>query len=399
MRWLLLFSSLASCAPSPSAELLAVRAEFTDEELRRLLACAPIPAVEDSTNAVLGDEQAFMLGRALFYDPRLSAEGDTSCATCHDPTRDWTDGRRHLVGEFGGPRDTPSLWNAALNRWQFWDGRSDSLWAQALSPIENPLEMGGDRAAVAALLAEDSQLTGLYEEVFGPMPAGDVDGVFANVGKAIAAFEALILTRETPFDRFVAGLASGDPEDLGALSEDARAGAKLFFGPARCHMCHHGPELSDREFHDIRVPSIGPVEDGRYGGIAKVQQDPFNGLGEHSDDPVGARTKLSYLTRNPHQRGEWKTPGLRNVARTAPYMHSGIYPDLDSVLEHYSTLADAPPPVHPGGEQILVALDLSDQEKRSLLAFLEALSSPPPEPYLLPPGGPGQSSPHRREDI
>jgi cytochrome c peroxidase len=388
MRSLLLLTVLVACGKVPSPEVASIRAEFSAEELERLLRCAPLPAPVDATNGVLLDDQAFELGHTLFYDPRLSGDGATSCATCHDPARDWTDGRVHRVAASGVERNTPSLWNTALNRWFFWDGRADSLWAQALGPIENPMEMGGDRAAVAALVAADADLRGRYSAVFGQPPddrtAAAVDEVFANVGKALAAFEARILTEDTPFDRFVRGLGSGDAEDLAALGPRARAGARLFFGSARCHLCHHGPQLSDLEFHDIRIASASPPEAGRHAGIAQVLRDPFNGLGAHSDDAEGARTKLAYLTRTGHQRGEWKTPGLRNVARTAPYMHSGVYPDLAAVLEHYSTLQDAASPAHPGGERILVPLDLSEQDKSDLLAFLEALSSPPAHADLLP---------------
>ena len=374
---------------SPGPEWIALRSRFSDQQWARMLRTADLPTPSDPTNRVFHDEAAFRLGRALFYEPRLSGNGQLSCASCHDPHKDWSDGRTLAVGLEQVDRNTPSLWNSALNRWQFWDGRADSLWAQALQPIEHPQEMGGSREAVARLVLNDPQLHGLYLEAFGPAPEGlddpqAVDRVFAQVGKALAAFEGRILTQSTPFDRFVDGLRTGDPEDLAALEPLAVEGARLFFGQARCHLCHHGPLLSDMEFHDIELPRQGPPPLARYGGIAKLLRDPFNGRGLHSDDVVTGHERLAYLARTPHQRGEWKTPGLRNVARTAPYMHNGVYASLDEVLEHYSTLSDAPTRSHADARRVLEAVHLSASQLQALKAFLQSLSSPAPPPELLP---------------
>ena len=374
---------------SPGPEWQALRAQFSDQQWARIIRTAELPTPNDSTNGVFHDEAAFVLGRALFYEKRLSGNGEVSCASCHDPALDWSDGKALAEGLEEIDRHTPSLWNSALNRWQFWDGRTDSLWSQALQPIEHPKEMGGSRKEVAKLVLNDPELRTLYLETFGPAPEqmddpNNVERVFVQVGKALAAFEARILTPPTPFDQFVSGLQTGDPEDLAALNPLAVEGAGLFFGEARCHLCHHGPLLSDMEFHDIELPREGAPEPARHGGVAKLLTDPFNGRGQHSDDVEAGRERLAYLNRTPHQRGEWKTPGLRNVARTAPYMHNGVYASLDEVLAHYSTLSDAPARSHADTQRVLEPGHFDDAQLQALKAFLQALSSPPPHSSLLP---------------
>ncbi len=368
----------------------ALRAQFSDQEWARLLRTANLPAPSDPTNKVFHDDAAFRLGRALFYEKRLSGNGELSCASCHDPARDWTDGKALAVGLEQVDKHTPSLWNSALNRWQFWDGRADSLWSQALQPIEHPKEMGGNREEVAELVLTDPDLRALYLEAFGPAPQElsatlTAERVFVQVGKALAAFEGRILTAATPFDQFVSGLQTGDPEDLAALDPLAIVGAKLFFGEAGCHLCHHGPLLSDMEFHDVELPREGAPEPARHAGVGRLLTDPFNGRGQHSDDVEAGRERLAYLNRTPHQRGEWKTPGLRNVARTAPYMHNGVYASLDEVLEHYSTLSDAPARSHTDAKRVLEAGQFDGSQLQALKAFLQSLSSPPPPSELLPP--------------
>jgi len=363
---------------------------FSAQELQRLLAASPLPPPPaDPTNAFADDPAAAELGRALFYDERLSGDGTRSCASCHDPQRGWSDGLPTAVGRQALDAHTPTLWNAAYQRWLFWDGRADSLWAQALQPIEGERELGGSREAVAALLAADPQLGAAWVAAFGSAAGEtDVDTVFANVGKALAAFERRIVTGETPFDRFARGLETGDARDLAALGEDARAGAKLFFGRARCHLCHQGPAFSDLEFHDVRVPvdAAAPPPAGRYAGIGAVLADPFNGLGAFSDDAGEAsREKLLYLARTPHARGEFKTPGLRNVALAAPYMHAGQYATLAEVVAHYATLEDAAPVQHPDAEDVLIPLNLTAREQAQLVEFLNALTSGPPPVDLLDP--------------
>jgi cytochrome c peroxidase len=378
---------------------------------------------------VYADPRAARLGQFLFYDARFSASGDVSCATCHDPARGFADGKH--FGQARGPvleRHTPSLWIAAYNRWFFWDGRADSLWSQALKPLEEPREHGATRLGIAHALHADADLRRAYEELFGPLPPLDdaarfppagrpvpdapddpqarawagmepadqaaVDLVFANTGKALAAYERLLVSRAAPFDAFVAGVRAGDLYQQLALSQEARGGLRLFVGKARCVLCHSGPNFTDREFHDNRVPPLKPgprLDAARYDGIPLVQAVPFIGVGAFSDAPEGeARDKVGFLLRAGHNWSEFKTPTLRNAVLTAPYMHQGQLATLDDVLAYYNTLATAVPSHHQG-ERTLVPLDLGPQELSDLRAFLESLVDAriapellrqPPTPYL-----------------
>jgi len=401
---------------------------FTADEVRAVLTLSPLPALPpDPTNRVADDPRAARLGQFVFFDPRFSGDGKVSCATCHQPERAFTDGK-HLAdaGRAARPgaatntgadprpaleRHTPSLVNVAYNRWFFWDGRADSLWSQPLHPLEEPREHATTRLAIAHAVHDDPELKRAYEELFGPLPAladarrfplngkpGEpaydamdaadrqaVDRVFADVGKAIAAYERRLVARSSPFDDFVAGVRAGDLERQRALDPAARAGLRLFVGAARCILCHSGPTFSDREFHDNRVPTLdgGPRRDpGRHRGMATVLADPFNGAGAFSDAPDGpARDKLHYLPRATDHWSEFKTPSLRNVALTAPYMHQGQLATLDDVLAYYNTLERAVPSHSP--ERTLIALHLQPEQLAALRAFLESLTDVRLDPSLL----------------
>lgn len=398
--------------------------EFTEAERAILLELSPVPEPRaDPTNAFAADEGAARLGQALFFDARLSADGTIACATCHQPERDWTDGKALARGLEGLPRNTMSLWNVAHNRWFFWDGRKDTLWSQALAPLEDPREHGTSRLAILHLLAEDAGYARAYHDVFGPLPEGlarwpragravpaepehphavawaaltsaeqgAVDRAFANVGKALAAFQRRVASRPAPFDRFVEGLREDAPDKLAALGPAARRGAKLFVGRARCVFCHDGPLFTDLEFHDNRVP-VGEEggDPGRKLGVRRLRADPFNSRSAFADDGgETGRLKLGLLYEDSHGGKLFKTPSLRNVARTAPYMHEGQLATLAEVVRFYSRLENATPDV--SGERILQPLGLSDDEEADLVAFLESLSDagvpaelggPPPTPFV-----------------
>ncbi|MBL8842786.1 MAG: hypothetical protein JNL90_14810 [Planctomycetes bacterium] len=394
---------------------------FTPEELRAAQKLSPLPPPPpDPTNRVADDPRAARLGQFLFFDGRLSASGAISCATCHRPELAFTDGRP--LGDAGAAsggaarpldRHTPTLLNSAQQRWWFWDGRADSLWAQALHPLEEPREHASSRLAIAHLLHDDAALRRAYEALFGPLPdladrgrfppagrpgeaaydamAPDdrlaIDRLFANVGKALAAYERRLRSDDSPFDRFIADVRAGRVGETSGFGAAEREGLRLFVGAARCVRCHSGPNFTDREFHDNRVPTRtgDPRRDpGRQRGIPLVQDDPFNGAGRHSDAPEGAAAeKLRYLPRMSDSFGHMKTPTLRDVARTAPYMHQGQFATLDEVLAYYDTLERAVPTHSP--ERTLTALRFTPEQLAALRAFLESLSGAPLDPALLAP--------------
>ncbi|HEX5010827.1 MAG TPA: cytochrome c peroxidase [Planctomycetota bacterium] len=398
----LLLACLAAGDP-PAPPLL----DFTPEELARILQQSPLPsAPPDPTNRVESDPRAQRLGQFLFFDPRLSANGAVACATCHQPARSFSDGLPFAQGLATATRHTPALWNVAQNRWFFWDGRADSLWAQAAQPIENPLEMGFTRLGVLRLFTSDPELRAAYTDLFGPLPplpADDaaaptpetppqLDAFYVNVCKCIAAYSRRLVSDHSPFDTFVAGLRDGDPAKLAALAPDAQRGLRLFVGRGQCRLCHSGPNFTDMEFHSTRIPLARPDlrrDSGRLTGIDKVQADPFNGAGAFSDAPAAGHEKLDFLASGPDNIGQFKTPSLRSVALTAPYMHAGQFPTLHDVLVHYSEFADAFD-FDPGHfEQMLQPLHLTEGEIADLTAFLGSLTGTGLDPALLEaPAGP-----------
>jgi cytochrome c peroxidase len=377
---------------------------FDARTLARILQHSPLgPPPPDPTNRHADDEHAALLGQRLFYDARVSKSGTVSCATCHDPNKAFTDGRATAIGLGAGTRNTPSLYNVAWQRWLFWDGRADSTWAQALQPMESAIELGTDRATLVGLVTRDDVLRADYERAFGRLEtvSGDdgvppVDRAFVNLGKSIAAYERKLVSADSPFDRFVRALREEDGAGVTAYPADARRGLELFVGKADCRTCHTGPLFSDGEFHDIGVPSRGSTERldaGRRAGLEKLGEDPFRASGVHSDAPDGAHAlELGRLLVSSDQHGQIRTPSLRNVALTAPYMDEGQMETLAEVLRFYSTRAGATRNAH-HAETILRPLDLSERELLDLEAFLrtltddslpDALRGPPSDPRASP---------------
>ena len=282
--------------------------------------------------------------------------------------------------------------------------------------------------AIAHLIHGDATLRAEYEAVFGALPSlgdgerfppharpvrgdpthphdaawrmmddGDraaIDRVFANYGKALAAYQERLVSARSPFDVFAEGLAEGDPGKLAALAPEARRGLGIFLGKGLCRTCHAGPNFTDGEFHGTGVAPLGGgnlFDAARYDGARLVGEDPFNALGPHSDDPDGERgeraTQVRTLRRGPETWGEFKTPTLRNVALSAPYMHQGQFANLAEVVRFYSTLEGAAPPGH-HQEQVLRPLNLDEGEQADLVAFLEALTDTNVDPSLLAPLSP-----------
>ena len=215
-----------------------------------------------------------------------------------------------------------------------------------------------------------------------------VTRVFVNLGKAIAAYVRLIVSRDSPFDRFVAGLRDGDLEMQSSLSPSAQRGLVLFVGRAGCFQCHHGPMLSDGEFHDVGVPPLReglPVGAGRAYGLSRLVTNPFLGTGPYSDDPDGpAAQKVGFLRLDAHSPTEFKTPSLRNVAHTAPYMHQGQFATLEDVVRHYASIELAGLP-----ETVLAPFEATEEDTADLVAFLRSLTDEAlPEDLVEKPSSP-----------
>ncbi len=373
----------------------------------------------DATNAVADSDAAAQLGHALFFDHRLSGNGAVSCATCHQPQRRFTDGLP--VGRAIGfsQRNTPSLIGARHSPWLYWDGRRDSLWAQALSPLEDPAEHGGARTGYVQLVAGDERYRDAYERVFGPLPftpevlldtgrfpsaaspLGDaaaaaawqamaeadraaVNRVFSNIGKAIAAYEQLLAPGVSRFDRYAAGLAAeADGAGAGALDAREIRGLRLFIGRASCLQCHNGPLFTNNAFHNTGLLSApGRLPDpGRSAGLRQARADPFNCAGSFSDDSSGC-AELEFAREGPENVGAFRTPSLRNLSGTEPYGHAGQLPTLRAVLEQYNTA-----PTAMIGHNEAKPLGLMPWELRQLEAFLGSLDAPPAvDPrWLAPP--------------
>jgi cytochrome c peroxidase len=370
----LLFGALLlGCASVSWAQVL----DFSEAETRAILRHGPRPAPwsPDPTNRVSGRPEAIALGERLFFEPRLSPGGNVLCATCHAPFRGWQDGRARAFGLAEVDRNTQSLLDVRYHRWFGWDGAGDSLWAQSVRPILEAREMGGSAAQVAALVRGDAELSCSYEKVFGaPPPAAD-DVVLAGIGKALAAFQETLVSGRTPFDDFRDALEKGDRGAAARYPAAAQRGLRIFVGRGNCGACHFGPTFTNGEFHDTGVPFFikGGADPGRHGGLKKLQANVFNLLGIHNDErPGDSAIKTRQVELQHRNFGEFKVPSLRNVAKTAPYMHNGSLATLADVVRHYSELN--PDRLHSDGESLLKPLRLSAGEAADLVAFLESLT-------------------------
>ncbi|CAM2007535.1 cytochrome-c peroxidase [Acanthopleuribacter pedis] len=398
--------------------------DLSAAEIRQLMQFKRVPLPADPGNRWADNAAAAALGQKLFFSTRFSANGEIGCVTCHQPALGFADGRERAVGLAEGERHTPSLWDTAFNRWFFWDGRADSLWSQALQPFENPREMGLNRNRVVLLLHQSDPLRHAYEAIFGalpdlsdvrrfprdamPMPnqAGHpwaaawggmsesdrdlINGIFANIGKAIAAYERTLIAPTNGFDRFLTALATDPAHATTQMPPAAVRGARLFVGKGRCNLCHVGSQFSDGTFHQTGVPARDgsfPRDAGRYAGVSLLLADPFNSAGRYSDDRQGERAQsLAFLQRRADSWGQFKTPNLRQSAQHPPYMHGGQLPDLAAVVRFYNTLEGR---VNNGHhvDPLLVPLGLTPAEEADLVAFLASLSVPPPRdnPWFRPP--------------
>jgi cytochrome c peroxidase len=273
------------------------------------------------------------LGKQLFFDPRLSGNGKLACISCHVPGLGWADGRATGVGFEGKilKRNVPSVLNAAYYSGFFHDGRAGSLEEQALGPLFNPDEMNATASQVVSTLSGIPEYRTRFKEAFGTEPT--IDGV----GKALAAFERTLISKNSAFDRWVQG------DDL-AMSPQAQRGLELFTGKADCTACHKGSNFSDDKYHNIGVPGSGTTDKGRFD-----------------------------VTRDPDDMGAFKTPSLRNVALTGPYMHDGSISTLREAVKHYEDVDLDFPNLDP----LIDHWGLTDEEIDDVVAFLKSLTGEP----------------------
>lgn len=337
------------------------------------------PLQADPGNAVADNPRAARLGQRLFFDTRLSGNGAVACATCHQPERQFTDGLEVAVGMGRGERNTMPLAGVAYSPWMFWDGRKDSLWSQALGPLESPLEHGGSRQQYVELLSTDELYRSEYEALFGPLPAvpGEEPATtraFVNIGKAIAAYERLLIPGAGRFDRYVQSVLEGDGTPVASiLSVDEIAGLRLFIGKAQCINCHNGPLFTNNEFHNTAVlPARGKLPSlGRVTAVRELMADAFNCLGEFNDEANANCAELRFARTGDELIATQKTPSLRNVGLTAPYMHAGQMHSLADIIDQYNRA-----PLAMVGHNEATPLDLSRRQRRQLEAFLHTLDSP-----------------------
>ena len=273
------------------------------------------------------------LGRFLYFDTRLSKDMTIACATCHIPFHGFADPHRTSVGVDGklGVRNSPTVINRLFSAEQFWDGRAADLERQAHGPLTNPVEMAmGSHDEVVARVRAVPGYAPLFKKAFG---ADTID--LDRIGKAIAAYERTVVSGNSPYDRYQAG-------DKDALSASAVRGMELFNGKANCKTCHSGFNFTDESYNNIGVGTNKPTPDNGRFDVTKAAED----------------------------RGKWKTPTLRNITQTAPYMHDGSENTLSEVIEFYDRGGNA----NPNLSKEMRPLKLSAQEKRDLVAFLEALT-------------------------
>jgi cytochrome c peroxidase len=364
--WQTLFAWFVACAA------WAAPVQFSAEDISRIAAHGPWPPAPslDAANRVDGRRAAVDLGRRLFFDPRLSASGQLACATCHNPKRAFQDGRH--FSRHG--RNTPSLLDAGQQRWFGWDGAHDSLWAASWSPLTASDELAASPASMRALLNRDQRLATSYRALFGA-PVAD-ETLLVNVAKTLAAYQSTLVSRRTPFDDFRDALLRNDATAAARYPQAAQRGLQLFIGPARCFFCHAGPAFSNGEFADIGRPFFTPAgaDPGRWGGLQRLLESRHNRLGVFSDAGADDSRALStrHVVQEPRHFGEFKVPGLRGLAATAPYFHNGSAATVEAVVRHYSELDETR--LHADGALILQALKLTPQQVADLTAFLHTLN-------------------------
>lgn len=380
-----------------SAQELRTLASF---QLSRLETQPSKPSNKYAYNA-----NAAAFGKQLFFDTRFSLNNSLSCATCHQPNKGFTDGLTKAKGVHQTGRNTQTLLGATHQRWFYWDGRKDSLWSQALIPFEAANEMASSRVSVLRKIGNDTAYRKQYESLFGEFPeiilkkhipnnAGPwgekktrnnwyrispttqkiINRAYANIGKAIAAYEHTIALPQTKFDQFLNVLFSKNKVKANKmLAPSQLKGIKLFINQNKTHClrCHNGPMLTNGGFHNIGTGNFTgkQLDFGRFIGIQAVTQDEFNCLGQYSDAKTNDCLSLRFLSKQVHaeMQGAYKSPTLRYLNKTPPYFHDGRFNQLEQVINHYTNTTK--------GKTELPELKLTSDEKKSLIEFLHLLDA------------------------
>jgi cytochrome c peroxidase len=291
----------------------------------------PLPTAVPMPATNLNYKAKVKLGEQLYFDGRLSQNGAISCAFCHTPGLGFADPKQVSVGVGGkqGGRNSPTVYNTAFNPVQFWDGRAGSLEEQAIGPIVNPVEMAESYENVVKKLSQIKGYVTQFQLAFGT-------GIsMQGIAEAIAAYERTIISTNSAFDQYVLG-------DKTAMNEEAQRGMALFKGKARCILCHNDSNFTDNQFHNLGVPQVGPMKEdlGRY-----------------------------YVTRRTEDKGAFKTPTLRSIVETAPYMHDGAFKTLEEVVDFFDQGGGKNSNLSP----LMKPLGLTAEEKTDLITFLKAL--------------------------
>ena len=352
---------------------------LSDREVSLLKSFGPWPVSipRDPGNELSGLQWAEQLGEKLFSDTDLSGNRRIACITCHLPDKGFADGLKVAVGAGTHVRNTQGLFNTGLQRWFGWDGGADSLWAASLQPMLSDIEMAANVEDVASLFREKDYVSAALAQ-HADIAALTDEAFVVLLAKAIAAFTRTLTSPQTEFDVFRSKLLAGDLTALESYSAQALRGLKIFLGDANCHVCHFGANFSNGEFHDIGRPfftGVGQVDSGRHSGIKRMRDDRYNLTGSFNGAVVERELRKTQTVKLVQSNfGQWRTPSLRGLANTAPYMHDGSLATLRDVVDHYSEID--PTRLHSKGEAIIKPLNLDERSKSDLVRFLESLSLP-----------------------
>jgi len=405
---LLMLISVNGFAGHPLADRIPSSTHDWNDREKRILRSLSLFSLGDPppnpSNKYAESAQAASLGKKIFFDTRFSSNNAVACATCHNPDTNFTDTLPKARGVGEVPRRSMPLLGMAYLNWYFWDGRKDSLWSQALGPLESPLEHGISRTWVVNLVKQFYPED--YEALFGPLPeavkaklpgsarpAGigtqqqqlwdallpkqreEINRVFSNIGKAIEAYVRTIRLRPSRFDKYAKAVQENDQRNLNRMmTPEQIAGLRIFIGKGFCTNCHNGPMLTNGHFHPVGTPDLDEArkDAGRAAVLESLQRDEFNCLGIYSDAGEDDCAELRFMDTNKKAYQQaFKTPTLRNVAVQSHFMHAGQFSKLSDVLKHYRNTSQTGS-VNADLEHGI----LTDTELTQLERFLESLISP-----------------------